>query len=209
MQTLNLQGKVVYDVGAANGLTALHFARAVGLSGQVVAFEPNPLFFQRVKEHFRLNNFFNAVAVNCAVGEKPAISQLAFDTKFMGGGSMAPMEIERIKSIKSSKTILVQVDSLDNLMKKHSLLAPNLVKVDVQGLEREVLKGMTEIIQLHKPSLHVEVHGIPYETWREENLAWIIRFLKGFGYDILHVETGEPPILTEVQQDHHIYACPT
>jgi FkbM family methyltransferase len=208
LKGLDLQGKVVYDVGAFTGLMAMYFARATGPSGRVVAFEPNPLLCNHIRQNFALNHLRNCVVMSCAVGNKAEVAELVFDMKFMGAGSVENMESKRIGQSKTSQSFLVNVNSLDNIMLKHGLPYPDFVKIDVQGFERQVLLGMKKIIGLYQPDLFVEVHGIPYGTWRRDNLVWIINFLEDRGYKVLHVESGQDANemnLVDFQPDEHLY----
>src|SRR5690554_7676504 len=55
LDTADLTGKVVWDVGAHIGYHTLGFAQLVGPSGQVVAFEPNPFNAKRLRENISAN----------------------------------------------------------------------------------------------------------------------------------------------------------
>lgn len=59
-----LTGKVAWDLGAHFGIHTVGFARQVGCSGQVVAFEPDPVSFGRLAHHVRMNRLPQVVSLN-------------------------------------------------------------------------------------------------------------------------------------------------
>jgi hypothetical protein len=61
------------------------------------------------------------------------------------------------------------------------------VKIDVEGLEHDVLLGMAETIEAHHPELFVEIHGVGDEGKRD-NAVRVANLLLGAGYELRHVE---------------------
>jgi FkbM family methyltransferase len=206
LQKLELDGKTIYDVGAYVGDYSLFFSKKVGPTGHVVGFEPNPDLIKVARENAALNHFSNITFLNYALSDCQEIGQLVFDSNYAGAGSLAVMEQERIRKLPKSKTVNVQVDSIDHLISKHHLPSPNLVKIDVQGLEFQVLNGMQQTIKQNSPNLFVEIHAIPYLTWREDNLLKIMKFLERNNYRFIHVESGKAVISEIFMADEHIYA---
>jgi len=84
----------------------------------------------------------------------------------------------------------VEVDSLDNLVSRYSLPPPHLVKIDVEGLELDVLKGMANLVSAHQPMLYIELHGVGPEGKRR-NAQAVISWLTMRGYSLYHVESGQ------------------
>ncbi|MGZ4334451.1 MAG: FkbM family methyltransferase, partial [Gaiellaceae bacterium] len=67
--SLPLEGRVVYDVGAWEGTTALALSRRVGPTGQIWAFEPNPESVARMRTNLELNAVQNVKILEFAVGD--------------------------------------------------------------------------------------------------------------------------------------------
>lgn len=207
----DLKNQTVYDVGAASGLYTIFFAKAVGENGRVIAFEPNSASCQKTRENVRLNHFENVTVLPVALGKGARKDTLIFFGKKPGVGSLAPTEKEWMRFSKDATSLEVIVDSLDKQIQTRNLPAPNFVKIDVQGLELEVLEGMHTTIQHHKPKILVEIHAVPFSNWKQENLCEVIKFLIKKGYSILHVESKTYINLTNyfiVEPDNHLFCKP-
>ena len=208
LANLDLTGKTVYDVGAANGLLTLFFAAKVGSKGKVLAFEPNPRLAARANENIQLNNLQNVRMIPMALGKLPGVDELYFPASTPGVGSLATNEKKRISRLKDAKRVCVTVESIDHLHEAQGFTAPDLIKIDTQGFEREVLSGAERVINTHKPDLYVEVHSVPPDSWRKTNLGQIISTLSRHGYCIIHVESGQEAKemnLEDFQSDEHLY----
>lgn len=188
IKELELTGKTIYDIGGWEGVFSMFFSRKTGSSGKVFAFEPNPKNYNRILENAALNNFKNITVFNLGLGKKKYRSKLIFDNEFTGMGNLEN-SFNSNSTVKKSLSIDVEVDSLDNIISGKKIPAPDFVKIDVEGLELDVLEGMKKIIKKKKPSLFIEIHGIDVVA-KSENIKQVFRFLDSFGYKILHIESG-------------------
>ena len=208
-RNLPLEGRVVYDIGAYHGILSLFFASR---ARRVVAYEPNDENHARLVENIRLNRFDNVQVRKLAIGARAQRSVLTYSSSMAGGG--------RIGGKVGNRSEFVEVTTLDNDIAAHSLPAPDLIKIDIEGLELEALRGACRTLAAHRPDLFLEMHG---ETMREKkrNSAAITAFLREAGYtDILHVESGAliTPANTPAAAEGHLYCrytagrstpCPT
>lgn len=144
----NWLGKVIYDVGAYQGIFTMFFARAVGNQGQVVAFEPNPRSAEQLREHVALNGFSNVRVMQVALGDVDGVAGLEVPK--------GAAEMSRLAA--SGTEFVVQVNRLDTLLHEQSLPAPSFIKVDVEGEELAVLRGSVAVLQEQHPTLLIEVH---------------------------------------------------
>ena len=98
------------------------------------------------------------------------------------------------------------MNSIDREINESSLPEPDIVKIDVEGVELDVLHGMTETIARRKPRLFVEIHGSDAEAKRA-NAERVIGFLAEHDYSIHHVESDRrvTPPTSERALDGHIY----
>ncbi len=71
---------------------------------------------------------------------------------------------------------------MDNQIAVNNLPGPDFVKIDVEGLEIEVLRGMSQTISDYRPKMHIELHGI-----RERE---VIELLLSHNYRIYQIEDG-------------------
>jgi FkbM family methyltransferase len=173
-------GMTVIDIGAHIGYYSLLFAKCVGPSGRVFAFEPLPGNFALLQKNVRLNNLQNVHALNQAVFSRTQEITIAApdDQPNPGSGSVvneAGHEHYRVEAI-----------SMDDFCEKLGL-RPDILKMDVEGTEYDVLIGAKETINRYRPNLLIELHhfdGNPAANLVPELLA-------GWGYQSQWVERWE------------------
>ena len=195
LRSLHLHAAVVIDVGAWHGLFTLFFARAVGKEGTVVAFEPNPRNCGQIKRNVTANEFTNVDVRDVALGAAAGTGVLIFDKVATGRGSI---DKRRTPGQKSTMSVQVKIDSLDNQIKTAGCPEPDFVKIDAEGMEYQVLLGMKKLIQRRSPRLLIELHAVDY--------AEILHYVVSHGYTALSIESGE--YVTSVQDladTSHLY----
>ena len=147
-----LPNDVLYDVGANLGLYAIFFARAVGNGGQIIAFEPERDSYSRLMRNLELNGLSNVRPYCKAIGEIDGTARLAI------GGTTGNYSLVRTYTNEiDSQTI--QVVAGDDFIEKESLPLPNVLKIDVEGFELSVLRGLQRT--LSKPQcrlVYCELH---------------------------------------------------
>ncbi len=127
------------DVGANRGVHTLAAARYLE-RGRVVCFEPNPAVFRVLEAHLTLNALTNCTPYNIGCSDEP--SQLEFYT-FADGHSGA---CSFLKTYDVQSAIVVQVRRLDQLLDAASLHGRVLVKIDTEGFDHHVIKGMGSLL---------------------------------------------------------------
>jgi FkbM family methyltransferase len=160
-------GDVVLDIGANIGAHTLFFAKKVGPTGRVFAFEPQRVVFQTLCANMALNSLSNVHCMLVAVGDEPGqVMVPAFNyaqTNNYGG-----VEIDTFAS--GEPTPVITLDSLE-------LSACRFMKVDVEGMELKALKGAVQTIKRHKPILYVE-------NDRVEKSDALMKFIDSLNYDM-------------------------
>jgi FkbM family methyltransferase len=145
-------GETWLDVGAHYGYTALALCRLVGAKGRVFAFEPMLSTAGSITETRRINSAqqLTVIPMGLGVPEQDIVGiELPVDR------GMADSTIR-----KSGWNEAILVSSLDWLWPKISGPSARIdgVKIDVQGMEIQVLQGMMETLRANRPRLVVEVH---------------------------------------------------
>ena len=206
LQTLNLEGKTVYDVGGYEGVLTLFFASRVGPSGRLITFEPNPRSCARIRENVRLNGFTNVDVRQLGLGARAMRASLVFPADEAARGSLVADIQDQIRHEKSASAIEIDIDSLDHQIEL-GLPHPDFVKIDVEGLELDVLEGMKATIGRRRPTLHIEIHGATPRL-KLENVTAVIEFLWRHGYKVFHVESAqhiESPSRFPEAMEGHLY----
>lgn len=203
---LKLDGQTIYDVGGDQGIYTLFFASRVGDNGKVVTFEPNPESYRRIIMNVRLNEFQNVDVRPIGLGEKKDKLTFVFPDGEPARGSADRGIQAQILQEKKPRSIEIEVNSLDDEMTSADLPKPDLVKIDVEGLEMDVLLGMKKTIEKHRPNLFIEVHGADQQS-KDDNARQVVRFLLNAGYSVTHVESkqGITHANIETARQGHLY----
>ncbi len=162
-----LQGSVIWDVGAHIGYSALLFSSLVGEHGRVVAFEPNPANRRRLHMHIDRNPHIGKriITVDIALSDKQGSVQFQSHNGVDGGQSFGGY----IKGTETAlgarvygnfESIEVLTDSADNLVATGRLPAPSIIKIDVEGAECVVLEGASQLLSEQRPLILLEVHHV-------------------------------------------------
>jgi FkbM family methyltransferase len=158
-------GDVVVEAGANIGAFTVPIARRVGPSGRVHAFEPQRVGHALLRINLALNGLGHVTLHRAALGDRPGemvvpVPDYRRPGNFGGYGLSGAGEGERVP--------VVTVDSL-------GLERCDLLKIDVQGMEKAVLDGARETVQRCRPAIHVE-------NDRQEQSAALIDWLLRQGY---------------------------
>ena len=133
-------GMMVLEIGANIGAHTVHLAKLVGENGGVVAFEAQRVIFQMLCANLALNGLENTDAKCLAVGAA-------------AGDVMVPRVDNSSGAISLSDDDgdVVEMIAIDNLM----LPACHMIKIGVEGMEKQVLDGARETITRFRPYLYV------------------------------------------------------
>ena len=163
-------GSVVFDIGAQAGYFTLVASRLTGSNGQVVAFEPLPENVCFIDEHCRLNNCNNVQLLEVAVAGSNRKRKFHAHNAFMGHFS-------------NEGSLEVEVVALDKLAIKNEISPPNVMKIDVEGMEYWVLRGGENLIQQSRPVIFIATHG-------KGNQARVLKLLQEWEYEVLMIGKG-------------------
>jgi FkbM family methyltransferase len=204
LRALDLSGKVVYEIGAFQGILTLFFSSR---AKEVIAYEPNPPSYHRVLQNLRLNGRDNVRVRHLAVGERQGSLTLLSDPLMPGGTSGDPTVAGQIKASTAATTVTVPVVTLDDDIAAAGLPTPDLIKIDIEGMELPALRGMSRTLAARHPALYMEMHGADVEQ-KNANVTSIVDFVTALGYtSILHVESGDAITRTNATRarEGHLY----
>ena len=147
----SMQHNAFIDVGANIGQHSLFMSN---YAPQVIAFEPFAKVSQRLKHHIALNNIDNIQVVDVALSDR--VENLDFYAptgRNQGIGSFDASTTEK-GNIPSEKLALMPGDTYFATNPEYSV---QLMKIDVEGFEHKVLKGLSTTLSRHRPVLVCEI----------------------------------------------------
>ena len=173
-------GDVVIDVGANVGYMTAIFASIVGKNGQVHSFEPVPKLHSKLEMLAKENKNYNIITNPCAVGDTNGtitINVLKEGADY-GTSSVVP-GLRKEENIKEK--IEVPVVKLDDYAKEQKLTKVSFVKIDVEGFEFPVLRGMELILKQFKPIILCEIMPAAYSLL-DSNVNNLLEHMGWFNY---------------------------
>jgi FkbM family methyltransferase len=172
-------GMTVLDIGADIGYYTLLFAKLVGSKGRVFSFEPIPKAKWYLDKNIEMNGLNNVRAFNFALFDKAGIACLE--------DPFTQSKINPSKKTLSENDIQVEMKVFDEWKLKEEIDQIDWVKLDVEGAELNVLRGMKSALQSYHPGILIEVHPQQLESFGFSSSA-VIEFLSEFGYQIEPVD---------------------
>jgi FkbM family methyltransferase len=147
-------GDHVVDVGANVGTHTVPLARKVGPSGSVLAFEPQPRVFELLAANVAMNGLDNVRLHNVACAAAPGSLKLP-DIDYGRPGNFGGVDLRAMHeaSTRTARVIDIPLVRLDDACDLDRL---RLLKIDVEGMETEVLGGAQRTIGRCRPLLYVE-----------------------------------------------------
>lgn len=137
-------GMKVIDVGANIGFYTLLSSTLVKDSGKVYAFEPEPRNYELLLRNISMNEFKNIMPFREAVSDICGWTELNIDVIEPGAHSICNVRDSFCASVRVNTT------SLDSFAKTMRIDSVDFIKIDVEGAEMNVLKGMHEISRSNK-----------------------------------------------------------
>jgi FkbM family methyltransferase len=189
-----VKGKTFYDIGANIGFFSVLAARLVGESGLVYSFEPVPENAAAIRRNARLNGFNNVTVLEQAV----SVSSGSANMLLTGHPGGAQLDTARGFLVTPSRQIIVPTVSIDGLLAEGSIKPPDVVKLDVEGVELDALRGMSGTLKSIKPIVVFEIDDRDYEPFMQKNRE-IDAFLCDCGYDVSTLETSYPGLKWHVR----------
>ncbi|WP_242529326.1 FkbM family methyltransferase [Methylacidimicrobium sp. B4] len=143
-------GMSYWDIGANVGFYTLLGSQRAGPRGQVIAIEPDPENVRRLRAAVARNLLENVQVVETALSSCEGTMALE------RSGPMSHLRMGQEK-LTAAETILVAVSTMEKLAER--IGAPDVVKMDVEGAEIEVFRGMGPLLRERKPLFLVEFHS--------------------------------------------------
>jgi len=162
--------KNTLDIGAATGMYASHFAEH---SKSVICFEAVPPVYEQLEKIKQKHN--NVITHNLAVSNEVGLLDFYVDDKRLSNSSF--------QNLVEGQKIQVETTTIDSL----KLIDVGFMKIDVEGVELDVLVGANDTIEEYKPTCMVEV----YEKFNKYPVETTFEFFFTRGYRCFYNHRAE------------------
>lgn len=176
--------KVIIDVGANVGYYTMLFADIVGPKGRVIAIEPQKELVRMIQDGLVANQFYNVDIYEVMAMDKISSCDLYIDPDFLGDASYLP-------SATSSYHVLSA--TIDELVKG----PVDFVKIDVEGAEQKVIRGMKRTIR-ENPDIGIAMEWVPERI--DDPSSFLAELREEYNFDIYEISSSNHlAILTDKQ----------
>jgi len=176
-------GVFAVDCGANIGVHTVEWAKQMTGWGSVLAIEAQERIFYALAGNIAVNNCFNAKAVHAAAGAQDGTLRIP-NPDYLRPASFGSLELKRKET---NENIGQQIDYSDQNLSEIKcvtvdslrLARLDLLKIDVEGMEEEVLAGAKKTILAHRPILLIE--------WIKSSKPQLRQWLEGLDYRVLEL----------------------
>ena len=171
-------GMTIFDIGADVGFFSILSAGLAGPTGRVEAFEPVPASAEAVRINAALNGFENVSVHRVALSDHESRETLLV----VADHSWSHLS-DRGNHVDTRERIEVQLICLDEQIAQGALPAPDVVKIDVEGSEGAVLRGLSRTLRSRPVVVICELH---------ETNAEVAELLASLDYSMENLDGTEP-----------------
>ncbi|WKK26979.1 FkbM family methyltransferase [Streptomyces olivoreticuli] len=182
-------GDTFVDVGANIGYFSLLASRLVGNEGHVVAIEASTAFHQRLLRNVRLNGRHNVRAINTAVSDKRELLEfvLASDHN-MGANSIVPYDGPAASSFEVESRPLAEV------LTAAEIANARVIKIDVEGAEGSVVRGMAPLLGKLRPDVELTVEVTPERMAKlGDSVEELLNTMRDHGFHVYRLANDYAP----------------
>ena len=165
------------DVGAADGLFSLVFAVSRP-DRSALAVDASPVAFAKLRHNIAKNHLVTVTPVECALSSEPGTLMMHYEWEHLVAGRAA------------GPVVQVEKRTGDGLCADYAF-APDVVKIDVEGHEGDVVRGLRETILAHRPLIFLELHA----DWvGRDGIERLAGDLREIGYPLAEAGTERMPV---------------
>ncbi|KKP54425.1 hypothetical protein A3K02_01540 [candidate division WS6 bacterium RIFOXYD1_FULL_33_8] len=158
----------IVDIGAHIGISVLYF-KDIYPNSEILAFEPNPISFEILKENIQINGLRNITLVQKAIYKEIGTVILYIDDTDEMWGSNSSLKEKSWNGLEKTKPIQVQSTTLQEYVKDKEYI--DMLKIDTEGTELSILNSNKHILSKVQ-NISVEYH--PSRRTRVKDLLNIL-----------------------------------
>jgi FkbM family methyltransferase len=181
------------DVGAHYGYFSLLAAKLVGTEGKVYSFEAAPTTFKMLEKNQQRTN--NSTILNRAVSDEEAdLVFYEFPNLYSEYNSLHVEQFDQEDWFEEYKPQAITVKSviLDEFLSKENSI-PKVIKIDVEGAEYKVIKGLQQTLSKHHPIVVLEYLSDERGNEAHKNAAALLQSL-GYQAHLISKEGTAQPV---------------
>lgn len=176
----------VIDVGGFAGIYSILLSRLVGPTGRVIAVEPVVENFELLQKNVTHANCTNVRVIHAAASDRnEPVAFRRMRGRYMPYGTLAG----DVDDPTRYESVSVNGRTLDSVLADEGVSDVALLKIDVEGGEALVLRGLANTIARHRPTLVIEIHDSPPHDQARAREALPIVF--DGGYDVFDLENDQ------------------
>lgn len=199
-RSLLREGMTVLDIGANIGLYTLIAAKRVGPTGSVIAFEPVESHAALIGKTLLNNSLQNVFIRMTAASDTEGSGTLHLSSENLGKHSLVEQT-----SREFTDAITVPTERVDKVCDELTLSHIDIVKIDVEGFEGHVLRGMKKILErTDAPTILIEFSPAALRRAGTDPEGMLTELIE-YGYTLHEIsETTKEPVPIE---DLHSFVC--
>ncbi|MGH9684345.1 MAG: FkbM family methyltransferase [Candidatus Acidiferrales bacterium] len=184
-------GGVFIDVGSNIGYLSAIAAGFVGPEGQVHAFEPVLPYFERLRRLAEMNPGYNIFANPCGAGDTPGHATI-YVTREAGQNTVVPRYKSGPEIVDTQDIPIVRLDAY---IEQHRIERVSLIKIDAEGFEFPVLKGLQGYFAAtgQRPPIVCEIAPRAYPLMGEA-LSDLSGYMRAQGYAAFDLIDASTPV---------------
>ena len=164
------------DAGANIGNHSIYYAALAGFK-KVYSFEPNDMSFKWLVENIKLNGLEGVIeARKQAIGAEASQGYATkTDLERLVVSQVGQIDHPKLSSRNAAPESAIDIVPIDSLQ-----AAPDLLKIDVEGMAVAALKGAKQTIEAHRPAIYIEAKGAErkgldiIKDWGYQNIVPLI-----------------------------------
>jgi FkbM family methyltransferase len=168
------------DIGGNIGLQSIRMSQSVGNSGKVFAFEPLNHLQQKFRKNMALNKVYNVTLFPMALSDAESEAEFNIHTDSWNQGTFS------LNNTDGNHKQLVSVKVADNIPEIEALRSLAFIKIDVEGYEYHVLRGLALTLKKHRPRIIFE-YDDNYWAATGQSMIDCHKFLSDLGYQMYQI----------------------
>ncbi|MBO8217854.1 FkbM family methyltransferase [Prochlorococcus marinus] len=194
IKSVCFEGMNVLDIGANIGFYTSIFSQFTGAKGIVVAIEPDKESYKYLSKSINCFNYKNVLSFPIAASDTKQKLPLFISEENRGDNRLYATDQKR-------NSIMVDCLTIDELLKENKIKNLDLIKIDVQGYEPKVLKGMRKIVKSSEKLILLSEFWPKGISQSGENPREYLMMLRKMEFELFELKNNGSLVLLKPRED--------